>query len=363
VLLFCFLIISYVYVTDSAHFFVIVNQIFGLTAFVIYLVKGKMKVSWLVPTVLLMSSVLVSSILISRSPFGFGNIVNVVSASGIAILVLRNRLYMNIILIWFFLVTGYYFWLILQGVHPDLAHSTNNSRNSISVHMLFVTSTIYILYYLNRMNFPWWPAFLFLVISLWAIGRGGILTSSILFFSFFYIRLKYVFKRRRIWSLILLGLPVFLFIGNNVVVFFNDIVELERTVNDALSRTELTSSRNEILVDYFEKSTLIDFIIGQDLYKGVMWHEWGANTHNSFVSLNAYAGLFGFVGFFYWIYVNIGLFRLNFILGILMFIVFIRLMTEYVVWFSVFDYLPFLFIYLYAEMKDKMKMDVKPGGI
>lgn len=358
-LLFYFLIISYVYITDSAHYIVVVNQFFGIATFSIYLFKGKMQISWLVSTILFMGSVLLSSILISRSPFGFGNFANVISASGIAILILRNKVYLNIIMIWFIIVAGYYFWLILQGVHPDLAHSTDNSRNSISVHMLFVTATIYVLYYLNRINFPWWPAFLFLVISLWAIGRGGILTSSILFLSIVFIKMKYFFKTRRVWTVILIGLPLIVFVWDKVAIFLDDIVELERTVNDALSRTELTSSRNEILIDFFKESSILDFLIGQDLYQGIMWYEWGGNSHNSFISLIAYAGLLGFVVFFYWIYVNIRLFRFNFILGMLMFIVFLRLMTEHVVWFSVFDYIPFLFIYLYMEMKGKMKSALK----
>lgn len=358
-LLFYFLIISYVYVTDTAHLFVVINQLFGISAFVIYLVKGKMKVSWLVPTVLLLSSVLVSSILISRSPFGFGNIANIISASGIAILILRNRIYMNVVLAWFLLVSGYYFFLIFQGVIPDLAHASENSRNSVSIHMLFVTVTVYIIYYLNQSYFPWWPALIFLVICLWAIGRGGILTSSILFIVISADKLKHVVKKANSMGLIIAGLIVVIFIRDKVSVFFAELLEIERTINDVFSRTEVTSSRDNILSDFYKSSSIIDIIIGQDLYKGVMQQEWGGNTHNSFISLIAYAGIFGIITFVYWIYVNFKLFKLNFILGSLMFIVFIRLVTEYVVWFSVFDYLPFLFIYLYTMMKGKMKSALK----
>lgn len=363
VLLFYFLIISYVYVTDSAHYFVIVNQFFGLTAFVIYLFKGKMKVSWLVPTALLLSSVLVSSILISRSPFGFGNIANVISSSGIAILILRNKVYMNLVLAWFLLVSGYYFFLIFQGVIPELAHSTDNSRNSVSVHMLFVTATIYIIYYLNRSYLPWWPALIFFVICLWAVGRGGLLTSGILFTVILADKLKNVVKRASSIGLLVVGLIILVSIGDKVALFFNELIVIERTINDAFSRTEVASSRDNILSDFYRNSSIVDMIIGQDLYKGVMWQEWGGNTHNSFISLIAYAGFFGIVTFVYWLYVNFKLFKLNFILGTLMFVVFIRLMTEYVVWFSVFDYLPFLFVYLYVEMKGKTKLALKPEGI
>lgn len=362
-LLFYFLIISYVYVTDSAHYLVIVNQFFGIATFSIYLFKGKMQISWLVPTILFMGSVLLSSILISRSPFGFGNFANVISASGIAILILRNKIYMNVVLVWFLLVSGYYFFLIFQGVIPDLAHASENSRNSVSIHMLFVTVTIYIIYYLNRSYLPWWPALIFLVICLWAIGRGGILTSSILFTVILADKLKYVVKRASSIFFLILGVTIIVSIWDKVSLFLNELIEIERTINDVFSRTEVTSSRDNILSDFYKNSSIIDIIIGQDLYKGVMRQEWGGNTHNSFVSLIAYVGFFGVITFVYWIYVNFKLFKLNFILGTLMFIVFIRLMTEYVVWFSVFDYIPFLFIYLYTEMKGKMKLALKPEGI
>jgi hypothetical protein len=363
VLLFYFLTISYVYVTDSAHYFVIANQFFGIAAFGIYLVKGKMRVSWLVPTILFLSSVLVSSILISRSPFGFGNIANVISASGIAILILRNKIYMNLVLPWFLLVSGYYFFLIFQGVIPDLAHASENSRNSVSIHMLFATVTIYIIYYLNRSYLPWWPALIFLVICLWAIGRGGLLTSGILFAVILAAKIKFVVKRASSVGLLIVALIVLVYIGDEVALFFYELIEIERTINDVFSRTEVSSSRDIILSDFYKNSSIIDLIIGQDLYEGVMRQEWGSNTHNSFLSLIAYAGFFGVVTLVYWIYVNLKLFKLNFILGTLMFIVFIRLITEYVVWFSVFDYLPFLFIYLYAEMKGKMKLALKSEGI
>jgi hypothetical protein len=362
-LLFYFLIVSYVYVTDSAHYLVIVNQFFGIATFSIYLFKGKMQISWLVPTILFMGSVLLSSILISRSPFGFGNFANVISASGIAILILRNKIYMNVVLVWFLLVSGYYFFLIFQGVIPDLAHASENSRNSVSIHMLFVTVTIYIIYYLNRSYLPWWPALIFLVICLWAIGRGGILTSSILFTVILADKLKYVVKRASSIFFLILGVTIIGSIWDKVSLFLNELIEIERTINDVFSRTEVTSSRDNILSDFYKNSSIIDIIIGQDLYKGVMRQEWGGNTHNSFVSLIAYVGFFGVITFVYWIYVNFKLFKLNFILGTLMFIVFIRLMTEYVVWFSVFDYIPFLFIYLYTERKGKMKLALKPEGI
>jgi hypothetical protein len=162
-------------------------------------------------------------------------------------------------------------------------------------------------------------------------------------------------KRASSIFFLILGVTIIVSIWDKVSLFLNELIEIERTINDVFSRTEVTSSRDNILSDFYKNSSIIDIIIGQDLYKGVMRQEWGGNTHNSFVSLIAYVGFFGVITFVYWIYVNFKLFKLNFILGTLMFIVFIRLMTEYVVWFSVFDYIPFLFIYLYTEMKGKMK--------
>ncbi len=318
-----------------------------------------MQLKWLLLIILLVSSLILSSVLVSRITFGIGNIANVVSSAGIAILILRCRMHLNILLIWFLLVSGYYFLLIYQGTIVDFAHASENSRNSVSVHMLFVTVTLYILYYLNRENLPWWPAFILFIICLWAIGRGGIITSAILFFAVLLERFRNLSNKLSLVAMLFLTAFLFTIFGDKVSVFIYDFIKIEQTINDVSSRTEIMSSRNYIIYDFFETSSLIDLIIGQDLHKGVMWREWGGNTHNSFLSLVAYTGLIGFAIFIYWIYVNIRLFSFNFILGTLMLVVFIRLFSEYVVWFSVFDYLPFLFVFFNMDFKTEKYKSLK----
>jgi hypothetical protein len=358
-LLFYFLIISFIYITDSAHQLVLINQLFGTGAFIYCLAQKKMRKEWLFPTLILLSCVIGSSFLILRNPFGFGNIANVFAASGISILILRVRVNVNIIMIWFIIVALYYIGLIINGVHPDLAHASPISRNAISVHMLFITVTIYLICYINNKQLPLLLSLTLLIICLWAIGRGGIVTSILLLVSLLYTKFKRAFKNIALWPVLAISLITISIFGFSISSDIKEIIELERTLNDALSRSELTSERDNIIKDFFKQSSFLDLLIGQDLYKGVMWYEWGGNTHNSFLSLAAYTGFLGFLIFFYWIYVNFYFFKTEFIIGALMMVVFIRLMTEYIVWFSVFDYIPFLFLFLYKDMVNKRKLKLE----
>lgn len=353
------LIQSHVYINGPGNRLVIATQLFGIAVFSVYLFRGKMHKKWLIFTLVFLIAIVISSILVFRKPFGLGNMANVVSSAGISILILRNKIIPKIAMIWLILVAGYYISLIFNGVHPNVAHASGFSRNGISVHMLFVTVTIYIIYYLNHKTFPLLPAFLFFIISLWAIGRGGILTSSILFGSLTFIKFKDIYKQRRLQLVVLIGI-IFLLVNYRFVSsFVNEFIELERTIQDISSRTDKAGSRDVIIKKFFSESSIIDITVGQDIKKSSVGHDWGGNTHNSFLGLTVYAGLLGFIVFIAWIITNIRLFKIKFELGILMFIVFLRLITEYVVWFSVFDFVTYLFFFLYIDIQSKNKVAKK----
>jgi hypothetical protein len=353
------LIQSHVYINGPGNWLVIATQLFGIAIFGSYLLQGKMHRKWLIFTLIFLTAIIISSILVSRKQFGIGNTANVVSLVGISILILRNKIIPRIAMIWFIYVAGYYIFLILEGVHPNLAHAGENARNGISVHMLFVTVTIYIIYYLHNKTFPLLPAFLFLIISIWAIGRGGILTSGILLISLVLVKLKEIYNQRMTQLVALIGISFLLVNFSYVSTLFIKFVELERVIQDISSRTDQTGSRFVIIEQFFSESSIIDILVGQEIEQGSIGKEWGGNAHNSFLGLIIYSGLLGFIVFIAWIIINIKLFKIKFELGILMFVVFIRMMTEYVVWFSVFDYVIYLFFFLYIDIKSKNQVTNK----
>lgn len=350
---------SMVYLNIHGQKTVIISQLIGLCIFGFFLSQGKMKGKWLYPVVLMFGAVFFSSVFVGRSPFGFGNLVNVISAAGVALFILRNRIIPIIAVIWVLFVVFFYFKLILAGIHPNYAHGTMGGKNAVSVHMLFVTVTIYIIYYVNAKSFPLFPALTFFFISLWAMGRGGILTSSILLASLLLVKLPNFFRRRNaIFSSFFL-IVIVLLNFDSLTQILSDYIQLERTLDDVSSRTDKSGYRDEIAMDFLENSSIIDIIFGQDLFMNKALSELGGNAHNSFLALNSYVGLLSFFVFFMFIKVNFFLFRIRFELGVLMFVLFIRLLIEHVVWFSVFDFVPFLFLYLFMEMKGEMKKVLK----
>lgn len=73
-----------------------------------------------------------------------------------------------------------YMYNIITEIDPNMLFN-NASRNTISVRFLIVTILLYLAIYMKKgANCCWlWPSFGFMVVSIYAIGRAGIICSVV----------------------------------------------------------------------------------------------------------------------------------------------------------------------------------------
>ncbi len=176
-----------------------------------------------------------------------------------------------------------------------------SSRNYISILLILAVS----LYYIAVQNtdrtiklIDLFPALICFFLSIWATGRGGILSSFILFslLTLYYIKnyVKQNLKRYGFLILIILCILIYLII--------NDINPLEKFMDLGKwsSKGSDNTARELIWSSYFEKlgENIIYIFTGAPLDQIPIIHAYGNNLHNSFLQLHANNGLIMFILFF-----------------------------------------------------------------
>ena len=175
-----------------------------------------------------------------------------------------------------------------------------SSTNYISVIMLLSVSFYYIAIELDDRRLKLMdmlPALICFLISIWARGRGGILSTAILLalmLSLYMRSLSNKSARRSILIiLVLFAVGVFLIIKNiNLIDTFMSLGKWETRGADNSARMLIWSS-------YFSKvgESIGYFLVGAPLRDIPIIYSVGENCHNSFLQLHAHNGIFMFVAF------------------------------------------------------------------
>lgn len=208
---------------------------------------------------------------------------------GLAIIPVIYKLNYNLFKLFNYIIIIFFAIYITLGILPDDVFP-RTSRNFISVLLLIGCSYHYISSYQNNLKPSFLIVFFSLIISLWAIGRSGIIVFSILtIFYPIYLKISNVKKTLMILSIFIL--TVFIFI------FFSELL-----IEVGLSRFEsmgVESERNDINSDYISSSlsSLQNLFFGPpySTINSIVHVE--LNPHNSFIRLHTYYGLVGFVFF------------------------------------------------------------------
>jgi hypothetical protein len=348
VALLIFLIIqSYIYIAAPGRTYTIVSQLFGISVFFCFLASGKVPRMYFYIVVSFIFALLLSSLIIGRQNPGMGNVANVLSAAGIAILLLRANIVKGLVVLWFFGVAGYYSSLIVSG--ESVFH-----QNAISVHMLFVTLTLYIIYLRKDSYIPVYPTVILLVICICVVGRGGIVTSVFLLVGILAVNLKRMIKyppRRTLLAIFVIFILSAFFILSAPKNQYFQPVNVYRVLYDFKSRQDVTGARPAIIEQYFRDSSFAEILFGQEVKSGSIGEDWGGNTHNSFLGLMQFTGIFGLFIFLTVLFINIRLVFIKAVAGILLATLVLRMSIEHIVWFAPYDFLIFVFIYYYISHK------------
>ena len=284
---------------------------------------------------------LISSLVLSREATNLFAVLNILSNTGIALILLSGKISALGGYIPFYGLTAFFMIRIVNGVVPDFALKYS-SFNGISVLMLVACISLYIIKNINSRKIDLVYAVVAVIISIWAIGRSGIISSFVLLFGLLLIKLKS--KPKYFYIVALLSVIAFL-----VVIkcseYISQYINIQNAIDYALNKESLTSNRAEIWGNYFNNLDVVSIIFGTDAYKDPYVSDWYHNYHSSYVNLHALAGLMGLV-IMGLILITLGrLLKHHRIFFVLFLAISLRMSTDICNFFTLFDFIPFFFIF------------------
>jgi hypothetical protein len=296
----------------------------------------------------LVISFLVSSLFVSRTERIGHVVLFIVFNAGIAMILLRGYVYSWGGYIVFYGLCIYFVVLMLAGVKPEDALVC--SHNGISMMMLVACISLYIILSMENKNIDLIPALITLLISIWAIGRSGIVSSIVLLVGLFFLKLRA--KPKYIYIVL-----IFLF----VAYLFRDVLYMSAMdhpfFRNAIDRFLLRSTeegpdaRVAIWANYFNNLDILRVIFGANVLTDP-WPEGKVlayNYHNSFINLHLQTGFMGLMVMALIIFSLFNFYRTNQVFLILFLTVLVRWSTDIGLFFESWDFIPFFFIFYFLK--------------
>ena len=267
-----------------------------------------------------------------------------VSAPGIAMILLRGYVHRWGGYIVFYGLTVYFLSLMLAGVDGYSALEFS-SWNGISTLMLVACISLYIILSMENRAIDVMPAFLTLVISIWGIGRSGIASSIVLMLGLLLIRLRS--KPHYIYRALLVFFSVFLF--HELFRLVMDYSIFQNAFDHYFSRRMETgpSERMKMWTNYWNNLDLFRILFGVNVTEDP-WIEGAVleyNYHNSFINLHLQTGMMGLMTMALILFALFTFFRINPVFLVLLLTLVLRSSTDLLIFFGPFDFLPLFFIF------------------
>ena len=213
-------------------------------------------------------------------------------------------------------------------------------KNTSSWLALSACASFYLVTYQNKRPrfYPVWPALISFIISLWAVGRSGIISTGLILCG---VLLFNVFSRRNFLSTIIPTVLLIAIATFSVSILLPDTLSM---VADRFAEEGIQSPGRVMLFRYYlEKiQTTTPFLFGYDIRNDLFMVVWNFNLHNSFLQLHHIAGIGGILILFS---IFCGIFKKGrdcFLLWFIGFGLFLRVSTDTV---ALMGPLDFLFVY------------------
>jgi hypothetical protein len=340
--------------------FLYVNTIIGVFALLLEILDRK-KIynnSYLL-MLLLPISFFVSSFAINRVEFSWLAYFNIFSNIGMAFALLFTsttlgftvikKVSISIAYIIFYIIAIFFIFQISLGIAPENIF-IYSSRNSISVVILLACIYFYVISDASKKNIDLIPAFIALIICLWAVGRSGIIASIIILFGLIYLKIKHI-NYTYLLLMFLLAIVFYLYSSELIDLFYIYIIpqNLMNHINDDFVR-------ENIWYHYFSKLDLYSFVFGVDPYQDMYMSQWAYSYHNSFIYLHSFTGIAGILLLVAMARSFVILYKINKVYFLLLFSLCIRMSSDSVCFFYVFDFIPYYFI-LYSLTSSKQTQE------
>ncbi len=205
-----------------------------------------------------------------------------VSNGLIAYSIINNRLNSRFFYINFLLISAIFILHMINGANPNLL-LFSGSRNVISFIIMFNLFLLHFVEFVNKKNISFFPIVIFVVVSIWCVGRTGIFCALIYFFSVILYKM-YFFSLRKKIILLLLFLSLIIYFGG---LYFEELNFLynfyfQRIIQNGISYSE--DPRSLMLKEYLGRINPYTFFLGYNYYnQGYIGSRFDNNPHNSFV--------------------------------------------------------------------------------
>ena len=268
---------------------------------------------------------------------------------GIALILLRSHVYSKGAYLIFYALAYYMTLLILTGVDPNEALEVV-SRNGISEMMIVASVCLYIIQKNEGKDIDLKPAFITLLISIWGIGRSGIISSLVLFVGLLIIKMSY--RKFYIYTILFVLFVAFLCF-DKLLSFGSDNFFIGPAIEFYVVRMREVGpdSRFALWANYFNNLDFFRFIFGAN----VLTDPWpdGAihayNYHNMFIHLHLQTGLMAIVVYIFIISALIKFWKTNKLFFILLLTICLRGMTDTFLLFESWDFSLYFFIYYFLR--------------
>jgi len=264
---------------------------------------------------------------------------------GIGICMLSFKLNDKIVKYSFYSLIIFFIINIILGADPTKLFDI--SRNYISVVLLIFLILYYISCIQNEIRVSIFPTILCFLISLWAVGRSGILTFAILLvLLYFYNNFYPKFDCKKF----ILQTSVIILIGA-IVSYFLYSTFISNAVSRFNNQGMDSGGRDIIWNEYFThiKYSVSSFIFGVSSQETEILKSLKGNPHNAFFSLHMNYGIFGFLlTIFIIVYRLFYLYKRNLLYDILLFVILIRIFFDSGAFNGPYD--SFLYYFLFVKV-------------
>jgi len=270
---------------------------------------------------------------------------------GVAMILVRGYVYSWSGYIIFYSLSGFFFLSMLAGVSAESVLG-KTSYNGISMVMLTACISLYIILGMEKKKIDLKPAFVNVVISIWGIGRSGIIASFILFLGLFLVR----YRAKPKYSIILIiSLIIYYLYFDDLLGLAMDYSFFQNAANRFLTAGIImdleVSPRWALLANYFNNLDISRVIFGvnveTDPFPTEINHLF--NYHNSFIALHLQTGIMGLITMALMIIALFKFYRTNKVYFFLLLALILRGMTDTVFFFNRFDFIPFFFIFYFLK--------------
>ena len=343
-----YLALSLIRFTWPAHL-LLTSTVTGLGLFALILLSIRIRRDY-VPIYIfvgfLTTSFLVSSLFVSRTERLGHVVLFIVFNTGIAMILLRGYVYSWGGYIVFYGSAGYFLMLMFAGVYPGEALVC--SYNGISMMMMVACISLYIILSMENKKIDLKPALISLFISIWAIGRSGIISFLVLLLGFLLVRLR---TKKRIIFIVIICLIIGYLLFDVLYMFGMDYSIFSNAIDRFLASAtgEVPNVRMRIWANYFNNLDISRVIFGVN----VLTDPWpdgellAYNYHSSFINLHLQTGFMGLIVMVLIILSLFKFFRKNQVFFFLFLTVILRWSTDIGLFFESWDFIPFFFIFYY----------------